>query len=198
MRATSIAASSAASARRSRCVTKSGSTRYRHRFNRLIAAGEAASDEAAALFYFLNRTGYNGLCRFNRRGEFNVPFGRYTNINYLRDFTGYRATFARWTFANTDFARLPLDVSDFVYADPPYDVVFTRYAKEDFGWADQVRLAEFLACHRGPVVLSNQATERIVELYNRLGFALSFLQGPRRISCKKRKPALEVLATRNL
>ena len=172
--------------------------RYRHRFNRLIAAGKAESDEAAALFYFLNRTGYNGLCRFNSRGEFNVPFGRYTNINYVRDFVEYRATFARWTFANTDFASLPLNASDFVYADPPYDVVFTRYSKEDFGWADQVRLAEFLVRHRGPVVLSNQATERIVELYDRLGFALSFLPGPRRISCKERKPALEVLATRNL
>ena len=36
---------------------------------------------------------------------------------------------------------------------PPYDVVFTRYAKEDFGWDDQVRLADYLAAHRGPVVL---------------------------------------------
>lgn len=172
--------------------------RYRRRFNRLIANGESESDEAAALFYFLNRTGYNGLCRFNSRGEFNVPFGRYTHINYVHDFGEYRETFARWTFANRDFARLPLDAGDFVYADPPYDVVFTRYAKEDFGWTDQVRLAEFLARHRGPVVASNQATERIVELYDRLGFALTFLQGPRRISCKERKPAPEVLATRNL
>jgi len=172
--------------------------RYRERFNRLIADGRAESDEAAALFYFLNRTGYNGLCRFNSRGEFNVPFGRYTTINYVRDFAEYRTTFARWTFANTDFADLPLAADDFVYADPPYDVEFTRYAKEDFGWADQVRLAEFLARHRGPVALSNQATERIVELYDRLNFTLSFLQGPRRISCRERKPALEVLATRNL
>jgi len=172
--------------------------RHRERFNRLIAEGEADSAEAAALFYFLNRTGYNGLCRFNSRGEFNVPFGRYTKINYARDFAGYRAALAHWTFSNQDFAWLRLKADDFVYADPPYDVVFTRYAKEDFGWDDQVRLAEFLALHRGPVVLSNQATERIVELYERLGFTLNYLAAPRRISCKERKPALEVLATRNL
>src|SRR5271163_649701 len=42
---------------------------HRARFNRLVAAGKAQSDDAAALFYFLNRTGYNGLCRFNSRGE---------------------------------------------------------------------------------------------------------------------------------
>ncbi len=172
--------------------------RYRERFNLLVAQGAADSLEAAALFYFLNRTGYNGLCRFNSRGEFNVPFGRYTTINYVRDFACYRSAFARWTFSSKDFAHLPLHPDDFVYADPPYDVVFTRYAKEDFGWDDQVRLADFLAAHRGPVVLSNQATERIVELYERRGFALSFMPAPRRISCKDRKPALEVLATRNL
>lgn len=101
-------------------------------------------------------------------------------------------------FSSGDFARVPLDADDFVYADPPYDVVFTRYAQEDFGWDDQVRLAEHLARHRGPVVLSNQASDRIVELYERLGFNLTFLQAPRRISCKDRKPALEVLAMRHL
>lgn len=172
--------------------------RHRERFNRLIANGGADSAEAAALFYFLNRTGYNGLCRFNSRGEFNVPFGRYSMINYATCFAAYRAAFARWTFSSGDFARLRLSANDFVYADPPYDVVFTRYAREDFGWDDQVRLAEFLARHRGPVVLSNQATDRIVDLYERAGFSLSFLPAPRRISCKERKPALEVLATRNL
>jgi DNA adenine methylase len=172
--------------------------RHRQRFNRLVADGKAKSDDAAALFYFLNRTGYNGLCRFNSRGEFNVPFGRYARINYVSDFSIYRAAFAGWTFASGDFARLTIDPADFVYADPPYDVVFTRYATEDFGWADQVRLAEFLARHRGPVVLSNQATDRIVDLYERLGFEVGFLTAPRRISCKERKPAREVLATRNL
>lgn len=172
--------------------------RHRERFNHLVAAGEANCDEAAALFYYLNRTCYNGLCRFNSRGEFNVPFGRYTKINYVCDFSGYRAAFAGWTFTSGDFARLQLRQDDFVYADPPYDVVFTRYATEDFGWDDQVRLAEFLARHRGPVVLSNEATDRIGELYTRLGFAVSVMPAPRRISCKERKPALEILATRNL
>jgi len=64
--------------------------RHRDRFNALLSAGKGASREAAALFYFLNRTGFNGLCRFNRTGEFNVPFGRYARIGYTRDFTAYR------------------------------------------------------------------------------------------------------------
>ena len=170
---------------------------YRRRFNRLIAGVGARSAEAAALFYYLNRTGYNGLCRFNSRGEFNVPFGRYRTINYTRDFSAWRAVFANWSFTATDFESVRLADDDFIYADPPYDVEFTRYAKEDFGWRDQERLARWLTRHHGPVVLSNQATARIVALYSGLGFELKFLDAPRMISCNgDRTPAREVLALR--
>jgi DNA adenine methylase len=171
--------------------------RHRERFNRLVAAGAGDSAEAAALFYYLNRTGYNGLCRFNRRGEFNVPFGRYRRINYTTDFSAYRAAFKEWDFSAGDFEALELEPRDFIYADPPYDVDFTQYSKEQFGWDEQVRLAEFLARHRGPVVLSNQATARIVRLYRKLGFSIQRLCAPRMISCTgNRTPATEVLATR--
>ncbi|MBI2862620.1 MAG: Dam family site-specific DNA-(adenine-N6)-methyltransferase [Chloroflexi bacterium] len=174
-------------------------TRARNRFNQLLADGEDESAEAATLFYYLNRTGYNGLCRFNRQGRFNVPFGRHSNISYIRDFSEYRNTFRGWTFMNADFENVPLEKDDFVYADPPYDVDFTTYAKDGFTWEDQVRAAEWLAAHCGPVVLTNQATPRIVRLYRGLGFKLRFLQAPRFISCNgDRTPAREVLATRNI
>jgi len=172
---------------------------HRDRFNAMLAAGRGADCEAGALFYYLNRTGYNGLCRFNRSGEFNVPFGQYARIAYTRDFTPYREVFARWTFTAGDMESVPLERGDFVYADPPYDVEFTQYSQGGFDWAQQVRTAEWLAAHRGPVVLSNQATPRIRELYESLGYLLVFLQAPRRISCNgDRTPAAEVLALRNL
>lgn len=172
---------------------------YRARFNELIRTGRHTTKEAAELFYYLNRTGYNGLCRFNKKGEFNVPFGRYKTINYIRDFTQYKQLFSQWQFTSADFAVLDVADTDFVYADPPYDVEFTHYAKGGFSWEDQVRLAEWLAKHKGPVVLSNQATPRVVKLYRKLGFKLTFLQGPRMISCKgDRTPAQEVLAVKNI
>lgn len=173
--------------------------RHRERFNALLASGKGESREAAALFYYLNRTGFNGLCRFNRSGEFNVPFGRYARITYTRDFTHYREVFAEWVFTQGDLEAVPVDRQDFVYADPPYDVEFTQYAKGGFSWQDQERTAEWLAKHRGPVVLVNQATPRIETLYRRLRFAVQFLDAPRRISCTgDRTPAREIMATRNL
>ncbi|HSF18961.1 MAG TPA: Dam family site-specific DNA-(adenine-N6)-methyltransferase [Vicinamibacteria bacterium] len=172
---------------------------HRSRFNRLLSTGRGDSAEAASLFYYLNRTGYNGLCRFNKSGKFNVPFGQYKTINYVRDFSVYREAFAGWELVSVDIEELPIGPTDFLYADPPYDVEFTHYSKGGFGWDDQVRTAEWLVRHKGPVALSNQATTRIVALYQRLGFELLFLDAPRMISCTgDRSRAREVLATRNL
>jgi DNA adenine methylase len=171
----------------------------RDRFNELLALGRGNTAEAAALFYYLNRTGFNGLCRFNSSGGFNVPFGRHHRILYKTEFAEYVATFERYEFTNGDFAAIPLHPDDFVYADPPYDVEFRQYSKHGFGWDEQVRTATWLATHPGPVVLANQATKRIESLYRELGYRLEFLTAPRLISCNgDRTPAREVLATRNI
>jgi DNA adenine methylase len=173
--------------------------RHRARFNELIAAGQAQSPEAAQLFYYLNRTGYNGLCRFNSKGGFNVPFGRHATINYQRDLSPFVEALAGWHFTCGDFEAIELAADDFVYADPPYDVEFTQYSAERFGWEQQERLAEWLARHPGPVVLSNQRTARIEKLYRALGFKLQFTSAPRMISCNgDRTRAIEVIATRGL
>jgi DNA adenine methylase len=172
---------------------------HRDRFNKLLRGGMADSAEAAGLFYYLNRTGFNGLCRFNRSGEFNVPFGKYARIGYTHDFAAYRDVIGGWTFTNADVEAVRLKPSDFVYADPPYDVEFTTYSKGGFSWADQQRTAVFLARHPGPVILVNQATPRVESLYRKLGYAVKFLKAPRRISCTgDRTPAPEIVATRNL
>lgn len=172
---------------------------YRDRFNALLVSGKSETAEAASLFYYLNRTGYNGLCRFNSKGGFNVPFGRYARIGYVTDLSTYRDVFADWTFTTGDIEHVPLERSDFVYADPPYDVEFTTYSRGGFSWDDQERTAATLARHRGPVILVNQATDRVEQLYRKLGFSVRFLDAPRRISCTgDRAQAREILGTRNM
>jgi DNA adenine methylase len=173
--------------------------RNRERFNQLVFDGAGATKEAASLFYYLNRTGYNGLCRFISSGEFNVPFGRYNSIRYRYDFSAYKDVLKNWQFTSVSFDEIRLGSSDFVYADPPYDVQFRNYSRDGFSWEQQEQTASWLSRHTGPVILSNQATKRIVELYMDYGFTIIELKGPRRISCTgDRSPAQEVLALRNL
>lgn len=167
----------------------------RARFNELAQTGKTNTSEAAQIFYYLNRTGFNGLCRFNNSGEFNVPFGRYKTINYSTDLSEYRVALKNWEITVGDFENLKLEPDDFVYADPPYDVQFTKYSQDDFTWGDQVRLVQWLAEHSGKVVLSNQATDRIVDLYQNCGFTIDKVAAPRRIACNgDRRPAIEVIA----
>jgi DNA adenine methylase len=172
---------------------------FRAKFNALLSAGKEHTEEAAQIFYYLNRTGFNGLCRFNQSGKFNVPVGRYKTISYKTDFLEYKEAFKNWEFAAVDFENLKLAPTDFIYADPPYDVQFTQYSAGGFNWEDQVRTAEWLTKHTGPVVLSNQATPRIMSLYRSLGFNTHILDAPRMISSTgNRDKAKEVLATRNV
>ncbi len=174
-------------------------TYYRNRnlFNSLCDSRQYWTTEGALLFYYLNKTGFNGLCRFNRSGQFNTPFGSHKSVHYCTDFSSFIEPMREWSLMFGDFESLPIEPDDFIYADPPYDVEFTQFAQRDFTWEDQKRLARWLAAHPGPVVASNQATPRIVELYESHGFILYSLSGPRAISANgDRTPAMEVLAVK--
>jgi DNA adenine methylase len=108
--------------------------------------------ERTAQIIFLNRTCYNGLFRVNRKGEFNVPFGRYKNPDILNeDNLKDVATLLKTTkILLGDFTQCRKYVDDhtFVYFDPPYRPLnqtssFTSYSKNGFYDKDQVRLVEF-------------------------------------------------------
>lgn len=171
----------------------------RDQFNQLIRDKRTRSKGSAKLFYYLIKTGYNGLCRFNSSGEFNVPFGQHKQIHYKVDFLEYQTIFQDWEFTSGDFEGLPLVGTEFLYVDPPYDVEFTKYYANGFQWQDQLRLIDWLALHQGPIIASNQATERILKLYKQYGFTLFVLPARRSISCTgDRKPALEMLAFKGL
>lgn len=134
-------------------------------------------NERAARLIYLNKTGYNGLYRVNRKGKFNVPFGRYDNPRICDE--------ARLRAAARVLKRAKLEVCDFqnaveragkkdaVYFDPPYvplssTASFTAYHSEEFGKAEHERLAETFGtlAQRGvPSVLSNSDTPYTRQLY---------------------------------
>ncbi len=108
----------------------------------------------AALFIFLNRTCFNGLYRVNRKGEFNVPMGRYKNpkICDRENLIAVSKKLKKVLILNKDFEEVIDYVrgKGFFYFDPPYKPItktssFTAYHYEEFSDKDQVRLKNFCA-----------------------------------------------------
>jgi DNA adenine methylase len=135
------------------------------------------SVEGAARTIYLNRTCYNGLYRVNRKGQFNVPLGRYRNPTIL-DEARLRAAHEALQGACLevrDFRSLPelAQPGDFFYFDPPYDPVsktasFTSYTTGSFCDEDQRDLAAAFSrlADRGCLcMLSNSHTPFILALY---------------------------------
>ncbi|HJJ97120.1 MAG TPA: DNA adenine methylase [Methanocorpusculum sp.] len=148
----------------------------RRRFNAI--RGTDACVERAALFLYLNHHGYNGLWRVNRRGEYNIPFGRYVKSPQFGEETVLKALASALepaVLSEGDFAGVLPQISggDFVYLDPPYLPVsatanFTSYTSGSFGMAEQERLFAMFreADRRGALVmLSNSVAPEILDMY---------------------------------
>lgn len=172
---------------------------HREEFNRLSLTDYGESKKSAELFLYLNKTCFNGLCRFNKQGKFNVPFGLHEKINYSVDLKKYKNIFSKWDFIVGSFSDIKLDSNDFVYADPPYDVEFRHYSKDGFSWEDQENVVDWLSGHRGPIIVSNSATERIIKLYKKNGYILHSMKERINIKAKGiRTPADVIIATKNV
>jgi DNA adenine methylase len=145
------------------------------------ATGPASTYPAslAAMFVYLNRTGYNGLYRLNANGDFNVPAGRYAkprvcdaeNLRAVaRELRRRRVQLRHGAF---DATLAVCKAGDFVYLDPPYAPVsatanFTSYTADRFSDSDQRLLQNFvieLSNRCCLVVLSNSTAPTVTALY---------------------------------
>lgn len=187
------------------------------RFNPARAANAGAyTPHLAAMLIYLNRTGFNGLFRLNRRGEFNVPAGRYVNPA-ICDAAHLRSVARALGRPGVAIALGSFEASladaragDFVYCDPPYEPLsatssFASYTASGFTAADQARLHREVvaAARRGAhVVLSNSSAPLIVSLYTSrdakaAGLTLHRVPARRAINSRAalRGPVDEVLVT---
>lgn len=85
------------------------------------------------LYYFINKTAYSGMIRYNGRGEYNVPFGRYVNFNTKLITPVHSELLQRAQLYNTDFTNIfnLAEEKDFIFIDPPYDCTFHDYGNLD-------------------------------------------------------------------
>lgn len=149
--------------------------------------------ERSALFIYLNRHGFNGLCRYNQKGLFNVPFGKYKKPYFPeKELLFFVGKSDRIELMNTDFQEvLPLlGKDDVVYCDPPYvplseTASFTAYSQGDFTLADQKRLAsqtlQIFTKTKG-ILISNHDTAFTREIYE--GARIETIEVQRNIAAK--------------
>ena len=132
----------------------------------------------AALFYFLRDYSFSSMFRFNKNGEFNVPYG---GISYNKRSPAARVNYwksievidhmKKTTFFNDDFEvffkKHKPKKQDFIFVDPPYDSEFSTYDQNVFNYDDQKRLANYLINETNSqfmAVMKN--TEFIYNLYS--------------------------------
>lgn len=174
--------------------------RLRSRFNETLD-----KKEKAALFLYLNRHCFNGLCRYNASGAFNTPFGRYKKPYFPeKEMLFFAGKAKKALFLCRDFRKTMsnLEPGDVVYGDPPYvplsaTASFTEYSSGGFGSKEQKELAELageLAGKGIPVLLSNHDTEFTRQIYRESKMTSFKVQ--RFISCRgnNRNKAAELLA----
>jgi DNA adenine methylase len=160
----------------------------------------------SAIFLYLNRHGYNGLCRYSAgKGEFNVPFGLYVKPYFPeKEMRFFYQKSKQAIFICEDFtsALERAKKHSVVYCDPPYvpwnsSANFTAYRSGGFSLAEQETLAilaKKLAKKGIPVLLSNHSNEFTQNLYQ--GAKIHEFSVQRYISCKttNREKVLELLA----
>lgn len=158
----------------------------------------------AASFIFLNKTCYNGLYRVNKKGEFNVPWGKQLSPSIVNEeeIMAVWRVLRRVTFIQGDFETTLNYVAagrTFVYFDPPYRPLsetssFTAYDASDFGDAEQRRLSVFVGrmADAGCMVMASNSDGRscnpddtfIEDLYARADFNIRRVRAKRNINSK--------------
>lgn len=141
--------------------------RYRDLFN---SVGDIYTK--SAIFIYLNRHSFNGLCRYNSKGLFNVPFGKYKSVYFPRkELIRFYNKAQSCLFVNCDFEETlqVVDKDSVVYCDPPYSQInknsFVNYSGVGFNEEDHKRLVKFAEASDCMFLISNSCTEYTKGLY---------------------------------
>ena len=125
----------------------------------------------AAIYYFINKTAYSGMIRYNSLGEFNVPYGRYANFNTTLLSTEHHELLRQTEIHKGSYEKgfELAGPKDFIFLDPPYDTVFSDYGNEvftgDFGEVEHRKLASDFKNLSSPAMMIIGETPLINSLY---------------------------------
>ena len=124
----------------------------------------------ALLYFFINKTAYSGMIRYNAKGEFNVPYGRYENLNTSLVTKSHFNLLSNTEIYNLDYSKIfeMSEADDFMFLDPPYDCVFSDYGnveyKDGFNEKSHIELSDrfkLLKCKALMVIGRTPLTEKL-------------------------------------
>jgi len=142
----------------------------RDMFNRKIESRYLDS----VLYYFINKTAYSGMIRYNAQGEYNVPFGRYKHFNTKLITYEHHVLLQRAQLFCTDYSEIfeIATPNDFMFLDPPYDCIFNDYGNlempDGFNENEHIRLAnnfKKLKCKALMIIGKTDLTEQLYRDY---------------------------------
>ena len=137
---------------------------------------ELSKGQQAAVFFFIREYCYSSMFRYNRKGEFNVPYGgiSYNRKDFQKKVDYLLSDEIRIKLQSADIycndfepfiEGLNLNYNDFIFLDPPYDTNFSTYAQNKFGREEQIRLCECLKRTKAKILLIIKNTDFIYDLY---------------------------------
>lgn len=154
-------------------------------FNTLEHCADLVKEEYSkkiALFYFVREFCYGSMFRYNKNGDFNIPYGGkgYNHKDYKKklDLIFNKKTISllkNTEIKNGDFEAVfkELTENDFIFLDPPYDTDFSDYENKSFDKQDQERLAKVLEKTKAKFILIIKNTPFIYNLYNKECFKIN-------------------------
>ena len=143
----------------------------------------------AGLFIYINKTCFNALYRVNKKGEFNVPYGKYKNPPILdkENLLNVSRALKNVHINRHSFDKVKIEKDSFYYLDPPYYLTFSSYSGSGFDLYDHTRLRDF--CNKidkagSFFMLSNSDNKEIRDLYK--GFKIIPISATEKIACKNK------------
>ena len=157
--------------------------------------------QKAALFLYMNKFGFNGMCRYGKNNKFNIPWGQ-KGFNAKNKVVGFPDKemiacynkIKNFQFFNLDFTDIfsMIERGDVVYCDPPYYNIsksgaksFTKYSQKDFSEEQQLQLAK--CCREAAdkdacVIVSNSGADEIQEIYKSYGGDIHYVNVKRSLN----------------
>ena len=143
----------------------------------------------AAYFIYLNKTCFNGLYRVNKRGDFNVPYGKYKNPNIVdeENLLNISKLFENVIIGDQPFYKTKIEKGSFYYLDPPYHKTYDQYDENKFDIKDHISLGEY--CSKlnkagALFMVSNSDTKEIRKIYRK--FNIEVIEVSKSVSCESR------------